>query len=81
MTHKWPLLWSVASWIGVLGFGASLVGLVILAYAATSHVSGSGRRAPWQWHSGSVWFLLRLFVAGAILQIVSFVCRLMLGGS
>ena len=81
VTHKWPILWSVISSAGLLGFGLSFVGLVILAYAAISHVSGTGRKVRWQWHTGIVLLSLRLFVGGLILQLVSFVGRLALGGS
>jgi len=81
VTHNWPILWSIFSWAGLLGFGVGLVGIVILAYAAISHVSGSGRKVRWQWHTGMVWFSFRLFIGGVILQLVSFVGRLAVGGS
>jgi hypothetical protein len=64
-----------------LGLGATLIGLALLAYAAISHVAGFGGKVRWQWRTGVVWFSLRLFFGGLILQIVSFAGRLMIGGS
>ena len=80
MTPRWPLLWSIASGLGLLGLGAALIGLALLAYAAIAHAARSGEKVRWQWHAGVVWLSLRLFFGGLILQIVSFVGRMAFGG-
>jgi len=63
----------------LLGLAVTLIGLALLAYAAISHVAGSGKNVRWQWRTGVVWLSLRLFFGGLIFQLVSFVGRLVLG--
>jgi hypothetical protein len=81
VTHKSPILWSIASVLGLLGLGATLIGLALLAYAAIWHFTGTGKKVRWQWHTGIVWLSLRLFFGGLVLQVVSFVVRMALGGT
>jgi hypothetical protein len=78
LMQRWPILWSVASGLGLLGLAVTFIGLALLAYAAISHVMRSVKKVRWQWHTGVVWISLRLFFGGLILQIVSFLGRLAL---
>jgi hypothetical protein len=80
VTHRSLILWSMASVLGSVGLGATLIGLALLAYASIWHLTGSGKQVRWQWHTGAVWLSLRLFFGGLILQIIAFVGRLALGG-
>ena len=74
-------MWFVASVLGVLGLGATLVGLALLAYAAISHLGRADSKVPWRWTAGAVPLAIRLFAGGLILQAVSFAARIALGGS
>ena len=74
-------MWYVASLLGVLGLGATLVGLALLAYAAISHLGRPDKQVPWHWTAGVVPLAICLFAGGLLLQVVSFVARIALGGS
>ena len=81
MIQQWPVLWFAASAIGVLGFGATLAGLALIAYAAISHLGRPDKKVSWRWGAGIVRIAIHLFVGGIALQAVSFASRLALGGS
>jgi hypothetical protein len=79
VTRTSPILWALASLTGLIGFGATLIGIAIFAYATISHFTSLGTKAGWQWNRGIVWLSINLFLGGLILQVLSFVSRLALG--
>jgi hypothetical protein len=73
-------MWIIASSLGLLGLLLTLIALVLLAYAAISHLGRHDRKVRWYWRRGIVWFAVRLFAGGLLLQLMSFVGRIALAG-
>jgi hypothetical protein len=79
--NRWPMLWFLASAIGVIGLTATLAAVILLGYAAISHVGSPDKQVPWHWQAGIVPIALRGLLGGIFLQALAFASRLSMNGS
>ena len=69
------LVWTAASFLGVIGFLLALAGLFLFAYAAATHVRKSATAVAWSWSQGLVPLASGLFIVGAVVQVTAFILR------